>query len=138
MEIKNNCPHCQQPLRFEDDQIGTTVECPGCQREIQLYAPKNTAPRQAAISGTPQNSSKSLVENHLEYIGNIYLLLGIIAALLYIGIFIAAAVKSESGDLPPFNLLLIGIGCFAQAWIIRTLFCGLAEIIRQLRALNRK
>jgi hypothetical protein len=137
MEIKNNCPHCQQPLRFEDDQIGTTVECPGCHKDIQLYAPKHTMPKSAGIASSSR-AGQSLVENHLESIGNIYLLLGIVAALLYVGIFIMTIVKNDPGDLPQFNLLLIGIGCFAQAWIIRTLFCGLAEIIRQLRALNQK
>jgi len=138
MEIKNNCPHCQQPLKFEDDQIGSMIVCPGCQREIQLYAPKHTAAKDnpASAYSSSSGTGKNLVENQLETIGVLYMIGGFIAAAVCV-LGLAGAVMdnntSQAITFAIYSAILAG-----QGIVVWVLFRGAAEIIRLLRALNRK
>lgn len=38
MAIEFRCPHCQTPLKAEDDRAGTTGNCPKCGKEITVPA----------------------------------------------------------------------------------------------------
>lgn len=46
MDIKFDCPNCQQPIVVDDSGAGTTINCPSCQSTINV--PKS------AIRVTPE------------------------------------------------------------------------------------
>ena len=47
-DFKFNCPHCKQSLEASDDMHGDVIDCPTCQRRIQL------PPADTSDSGLPQ------------------------------------------------------------------------------------
>jgi hypothetical protein len=38
-DFKFNCPHCQQSLEAPQDMLGTVIDCPSCNKRIQLPKP---------------------------------------------------------------------------------------------------
>jgi len=41
MIVKSNCEHCQNPIEFEAEHTGQTVECPHCGKSFKLMLPEN-------------------------------------------------------------------------------------------------
>ena len=60
-DFKFNCPHCRQPLEAPDEMLGQIIDCPSCNRRIQLPRPQpNVSPTDKA-----RNESRAKVRSDL-------------------------------------------------------------------------
>ena len=53
MKVTCNCNHCSTPLEFDSPSAGTTIVCPSCHHETQLYVPLAPPPPQVQTVVTP-------------------------------------------------------------------------------------
>ena len=53
MKVTCNCNHCSTPLEFDSPSAGTTIVCPSCHHETQLYVPQAPPPPQVQTIVTP-------------------------------------------------------------------------------------
>jgi DNA-directed RNA polymerase subunit RPC12/RpoP len=53
MDIVFNCPHCSTELEVESDAAGESIDCPACQRAIQIPAASPVTPASAPRVVTP-------------------------------------------------------------------------------------
>ena len=59
-EVKFACPHCGQHLEAPEEVLGTVVECPSCNKQIQVPRPAPIA-SPPPLSPTPPNRRRHLV-----------------------------------------------------------------------------
>jgi len=133
------CQNCPGTIDFLADRAGETVLCPHCQLETVLFLPV----RPSRLKETPAPEPKSalvaapfLIEDNLQSIGNTFFGLGLAGGVIsFILVIWSAAESSNAGEFMWWMLPAILVSV-AQGWIVRAVFHGLAEIIRQLRQLN--
>jgi hypothetical protein len=53
MKVTCNCSNCSTPLEFDSPSAGTTIVCPSCHHETQLYVPLAPPPPQVQAIVTP-------------------------------------------------------------------------------------
>jgi hypothetical protein len=133
---KSSCRHCAQPIEFEaDDWIsGVEVTCPGCEQKTELFLtrvdPNHPKPKPRPLP-SPLPRATARIEDSMETVALLYLA-GSALASVVIGlnaiIFLADA-KTDKAIVPG----LIAVGILGQAWIVRTLIYGFAEVVRLLR-----
>jgi phage FluMu protein Com len=57
MDIRFNCPHCNQTLTVEERGAGTTVNCPSCKKKIEI--PRATAAPPPPLPAEPKAMQQS-------------------------------------------------------------------------------
>ena len=53
MKVTCNCSNCSTPLEFDSPSAGTTIVCPSCHHETQLYVPLAPPPPPVQTIVTP-------------------------------------------------------------------------------------
>ena len=142
MIAKSNCEHCQNPIEFEAEQVGQTVECPHCGKSFTLTLPKNFIKPNQKIS----NPSKNIKW------GWLWLLLGIIVVIILAWIFsepignaVAAIFPFVGGAIGGMILLITAIIGFILAclwtffpWFVYSKMNRMNELLEKIERNTRK
>ncbi|MFA6716299.1 MAG: hypothetical protein WCS27_13045, partial [Victivallaceae bacterium] len=51
-DFKFKCPHCQQSLEAPEDMLGTAIDCPSCNGQIQIPASQSQPDAESASVST--------------------------------------------------------------------------------------
>ena len=118
-----DCPHCDQSLSVERDQIEFDIECPTCgkefliendvsddKKELNKSLPKKFNLNQSSKSNSKKpnknRNDKFVIENWMIYLGYYLLLIGIPLLLIIFGsVFASESVASIGGPLLFFGCL---------------------------------
>jgi hypothetical protein len=145
MIAKCDCQQCGQPLEFEAEHNGQFIICPECGKGTVLLLPTQTKTQTAAAPPPAKPKIKDPIESGivmtLEGIGGAFFIIGVLGvAVGVLAVFMIASLGGNNGSQPEEIMYAVAFAVvsIAQAFIIKTLFFALAEIIRQLRRIAVK
>ena len=58
-DVKFNCPHCSQSLEAPEEMLGQLIDCPSCQKPIEVPFPR-MAPKPSTIQRAPETAPPPL------------------------------------------------------------------------------
>ena len=56
MNVKSYCPHCNQPMAYDDDYAGVEVDCPSCLQKVFLPKMEPSIPTIPPIVPVPSSN----------------------------------------------------------------------------------
>lgn len=135
MIAKCDCIHCQNPIEFESEHSGETIDCPHCAKRTRLAIPVQRAAN-PVVSAQQVVASGPHIEDRLDGLVLGYFVLSCIVA----GILGVVAIQqiSELNQSSAGSLFVAAIAAVAQAWIFKMIINGGAEAIRLLRKIASK
>jgi hypothetical protein len=148
MIAKCECSNCGVNIEFDTDSFiesgktaskifGQNVTCPNCHKPTILILPNNST----AQAEKSEDINKSKIEDTLEFIGGIFLFLGLIsagAAAIALAIINGNSYNAENQTQDNIILIVAGVISAIQGFVLNALFRAFAEIIRLLRKLVAK
>jgi len=139
---KCKCINCSLPVSFPLEMVGKTIECPHCKCETVLTEemermPEKNVPPPDSERTPPAAPEKRDVVSTLEYVGEIFFSLGVFG--MVAAAIIVAEIRYHDVE-SPVSLWMVGLAVVSllQGLIVKTLFFGLAEVIRLLRSIDSK
>lgn len=148
--FKGECPYCGQHVEVPEELASDWVTCPdeACGKSFPPIPklkhgapPPGFTPKdiRASIANKPATeSTRKHIEDNLELIGNVLLGFGVLGAIVAGAVLLAHVLDGAAGGSVAPLAIAAAIAFLLQGWIMRSLFHALAEIIRQLRKLNKR